>query len=139
MKIVSDTITDLEAQKNKISKKIGKLIEARNQEVAEAREIIRTLETINQEARNKNADLQAKIKELLKQLADYQARKEEIEKSFRNKIKTRPDENPQPPSRIASPPTSPQPLFSLAGCFVSLALRFLQSLVNPAADNIPAV
>ncbi|CAG8814045.1 6371_t:CDS:2, partial [Racocetra persica] len=101
-KLVNNAIGDLENQRNKIVKKINKLIDARNEEVAEAREVIKALEIINQEAKNKNVDLQAKnkdlneksdrkiknlqeqIKELNEQLKGIQEREEKL-KEFRTK------------------------------------------------------
>lgn len=97
MRAVSDTITDLEAQKNKISKKVGKLIEARNQEVIEAREVIRGLETLHNEALAKNKDLkqksdreisnlQAAIKKLNNELKEFQNKGEQYKKFTQKNI-----------------------------------------------------
>lgn len=84
--IVSDTLTDLETQKKKISKKIGKLIEARNQEVADAKEIIGGLETINREKENKIEDLRTQIKELNSRLKEFQNKGEQYKKFTQRNI-----------------------------------------------------
>lgn len=95
MKMASNTITDLQAQKNKIVKKINKLIDARNAEVIQAQEIIKALETINQEAKNENKDLKEKsdreirdlqrdIKKLNEQLKEINERENKL-KEFRTR------------------------------------------------------
>jgi hypothetical protein len=96
-KLITQATTDLEKQKKKVLKKMDALIEARNQEVVEAKKAIQALETVNQELAHKNKDLREKsdreiislrdqIKELNEQLADFQKRKEEVEKAVRSKL-----------------------------------------------------
>jgi len=87
-KLVVNAVSDLEHQKKKISKKVGKVIAARELEVDEAKEIIKGLENISQNQQNKIKDLreksdreikslQTEIGILLNRLKEYEKKKVE--------------------------------------------------------------
>ena len=84
-KLVVNAVSDLEHQKKKISKKVGKVIAARELEVAEAKEIIKGLETISQNQQNKIKDLREKSDREIKSLQESIRKLTENLEEFQNK------------------------------------------------------
>jgi len=118
-KLITKATADLEKQKKKVLKKMDALIETRNQEVAEAKEAIVTMESAIEGLKEKNKHLKEKsnqeinklqegIRELNEQLKDYQKEKEEAENFFKKQREARLKKEMDGQININSPIQDPQ-------------------------------